>query len=1358
MKSKFKRALALCLALVMILSLMIVSTGAAAANPFSLEISDNGDGTLTVSLVCQEAVAAFGAADGVMSYNSKYFTLQSIRAGALQDLTANVEKGRFAASAEDYTKGDSMAAGAVWLSYVFKMADSVPDGKYDFNLTFTNGVDVNFQSYAWSDASVSAGWRVGAGNFTLEVEAEGTDTLVASLIGLKAVSAFGAADAVIDWNDHSHITLQSIEGVALKDLTANVETGRFAASAEDYAKGDDLAANAVWAKYTFKVDPATPSGTYTFTVSFTNGVDVSFQSCVWSADKVVGSYTLEASPAVNEAAVAAAKKAIEEADWIVEQAAANDEKSVKAWVEARLAELDLGTVEAVVTMTGVTPAVAGSEADEAGKAGSFRFTVALTLNEASDTATVDKGVITPTAYVPALTWQKALADTLDFIQTVDPAPEFGNSDWFMLSLARSGTKLTKDYVAQYTDSAAKAVAELTAAIGGEKLDKNKSTENARLILALSALGVDPRDVDGHDLTAALSDLTFVQRQGFNGPVWALIALDANDYEISTLTGGGTQTTREGLVSLILDKQLADGGWALSGSSADADMTAMVLTALAPYVGSDAKVKAAADKAVALLASMQRADGHYGNYYGEVCSETTAQVIVALSALGIDAGEDERFIKNGVSAVDALLDFFVEGGGFEHMLGVGLDGVATEQGTYALVAYSRFKDGKTRLFDMSDVFGSETPPEEDETLVTVIFHLNGGTAAGVTDGAEKTYTKSEDGARLPAASKSGSTFQGWFDAESGGKQYEEVSADLPKDLYAQWKENSSGGGEGSGGGSSGDKIKVTFRLIGAELAKKDVDLGAEEYMPDYVTWIPTAMYELDRDSTVYDLFTMALDNAGLRYTITNRNNYVETIYAPKGYALSEFTNGARSGWMYSVNGVHVSLGLSQQKLSDGDKIIWHYVNDFSYEVADWVDDGKWQSLGDGRYYNRWFKAPDRAGGYGGGLGEGAQAGGGGGDSGSSEILPSYDGDTVVITADVDHSEGGMAYAADATLTKELAEEGLEKAEDKSKLKVWVEIEDSNRLVLRAEPGAMKVIADAKAGLRVSCSKGVIEMDADAVAKLAETGREVRMVVSYNDWYEKTTVSVSPYPPTEEDPGIRMKIELPVTKEGQALSIVNGDGTTTPIKKSAIIGDRVYAEVPSGVTVTITESDHYWDDVKEKDWFAGAVSFVVSHKLMNGVDRFEFAPNAPMTRAMLVTVLYRLEDEPEFTGGLASFPDVDVKSWYAEAVAWASESGLVNGTENGFEPNANITREQIATILYRYAKYIGLVAQDSAASADMSVFNDGDKVSSWAQEAMAWAVEVGLFKGDDTGSLNPQGNATRAEVATLLERLIKLIVTS
>ena len=362
MKSNFKRALALCLALVLALSLMAVSAGAAEAVPFSLTVSDNGDGTLTVSLIGTEALAAFGAADGVMSYDSGRFTLESIEAGALLDMTPNVAQARFAASAKDYTNGDSMAAGAEWLRYVFRVADSIPDGKYTFTLSFTNGVDVSFQKYAWSSASVSESWRKGAGNFTLEVEADGTDKLVAKLVGLQAVPDFGAADAVIDWTDHTHLTLQSIEGVALKDLTANVAAGRFGASAEDFTNGDSMAAGAVWVKYTFLVDENTPSGDYVFSLTFENGVNVSFQDYPWKEDTVTGSYTLEASPAVNLAAVAAAKAAIEGVDWTVEQATANTAETVKSWVETQIAALDLGTVETAVTVTAITPAIAGTEA------------------------------------------------------------------------------------------------------------------------------------------------------------------------------------------------------------------------------------------------------------------------------------------------------------------------------------------------------------------------------------------------------------------------------------------------------------------------------------------------------------------------------------------------------------------------------------------------------------------------------------------------------------------------------------------------------------------------------------------------------------------------------------------------------------------------------------------------------------------------------------------------------------------------------------------------------------------------------------------------------------------------------------
>ena len=366
--------------------------------------------------------------------------------------------------------------------------------------------------------------------------------------------------------------------------------------------------------------------------------------------------------------------------------------------------------------------------------------------------------------------------------------------------------------------------------------------------------------------------------------------------------------------------------------------------------------------------------------------------------------------------------------------------------------------------------------------------------------------------------------------------------------------------------------------------------------------------------------------------------------------------------------------------------------------------------------------------------------------------SFDGDTILLYAEVEHSEGGMTYGTDATLTKEIAEEWVEKADDKSKVKLWVEIEDSNRLVLIIETEAVKLFADAEAGLQLGCSRGLIRLDSDAVVRMSEANGEARITISYDDWNDKTRLSVTV---NHQIVDVTMKVELPATDDIAAVFIVNGDGSLTVIRKSAVVHELAYADVPSGTTVQIIGQRKFFYDVKAEDWFADAVYFVYTHELMMGVDkRAVFAPNDPMTRAMLVTVLYRLEDEPECDGSI-SFSDVIVDSWYAAAVDWAAENGIVLGNGVGFAPNDNITREQIATILYRYAQFIGL---DTSEIGDVSSFKDGDKVSSWAQEAMAWAVKVGLFKGDDTGKLNPQGNATRAEVATLLMRLVKLIVVS
>jgi len=180
-----------------------------------------------------------------------------------------------------------------------------------------------------------------------------------------------------------------------------------------------------------------------------------------------------------------------------------------------------------------------------------------------------------------------------------------------------------------------------------------------------------------------------------------------------------------------------------------------------------------------------------------------------------------------------------------------------------------------------------------------------------------------------------------------------------------------------GGSDGpivdNTINVSFRLIGAELAEDDVDLGTVVYRPYYVTWVNTTEYELEKGSTVYDLFVEAMNDAGLTQ-VGAENNYVATIYAPSGYELSEFTNGNRSGWMYTINGSHPGFGLRQQTLRDGDVVVWHYVNDYAWEVEDWsaIGGGQWpqESTSEKNYWNGWLMAPDRIGGMGGGLYESA----------------------------------------------------------------------------------------------------------------------------------------------------------------------------------------------------------------------------------------------------------------------------------------------------------------------------------------------------------------------------------------------------
>ena len=182
--------------------------------------------------------------------------------------------------------------------------------------------------------------------------------------------------------------------------------------------------------------------------------------------------------------------------------------------------------------------------------------------------------------------------------------------------------------------------------------------------------------------------------------------------------------------------------------------------------------------------------------------------------------------------------------------------------------------------------------------------------------------------------------------------------------------------------------------------------------------------------------------------------------------------------------------------------------------------------------------------------------------------------------------------------------------------------------------------------------------------------------------------------------------------------------------------------------VAEEGPLFTDVLLGSWYYDAVEYAVSNKLMNGVGGSRFAPNDPMTRAMLVTVLWRFEGEPN--EGTNAFVDVPDGQWYTQAVAWAAANGIVGGVGNNkFDPNGNITREQMAAILFRYANTKGF---DTSKRGDLSKFPDASKVSDWAKDAIAWAVGEGIIGGSD-GKLLPQGNATRAQVSTILMRFIE-----
>ena len=317
---------------------------------------------------------------------------------------------------------------------------------------------------------------------------------------------------------------------------------------------------------------------------------------------------------------------------------------------------------------------------------------------------------------------------------------------------------------------------------------------------------------------------------------------------------------------------------------------------------------------------------------------------------------------------------------------------------------------------------------------------------------------------------------------------------------------------------------------------------------------------------------------------------------------------------------------------------------------------------------------------------------------------------------------------------------------------------------------------KEGAEIS-AVGVIYKDPEGVCLRVRDLSEVERVEDEPSEPENPDVPEDPDVPVNPNPSYAITVEQPdhgtvtadpaAAKAGAKVTL-----TATPDEGYAVgtitvtdrFGDAVKVTenadgtytftMPNGqvtVKATFVETEEPapampFTDVKEGDWFYEEVLYAYENGLMNGVGDNRFAPNSATTRGMLVTILYRLEGEPAVTGE-AGFDDVAAGQWYTDAVIWAAANDIVNGIgDNQFGPENTLTREQLVTMLYRYAQNKGY---DVTASADLSGYPDAGQIQSWAQEAMTWAVAEGIVEGMD-GNLNPAGHATRAQIATILMR--------
>jgi len=1006
-----------------------------------------------------------------------------------------------------------------------------------------------------------------------------------------------------------------------------------------------------------------------------------------------------------------------------------------------------------------------------------------------------------------ITWQAAMSRGLDRIVSVTPAPQFGvaRGEWAVLALARAGHDVPPAYFETYLFNIGEFLMSIAVSANPNQASANRvynpvtgryevrladlqSTENARLIVALTALGIDASSFyhDGvtFDLVARIgnrqnytSNAMWGQNQGINGPIWNLIALNARSwdapYEISdrAWVGGTTASnpiTIDERINWILGRQLANGGWTIAGSAADPDMTAMVLQALAPHRDIPT-VAAAIDRALAELSRIQLPNGGWASW-GTDNVQSPAQVIVALTALGIDPQTDSRFVKPGGNAITAVLRFFDHAtGSFMH--GGSLDIMATEQAVYSLVAYWRFVEGMNALHDMGDAFAPPPVEVNHDALNFVIADAQTRVQANYTP-ATWADLQTELAPAILVRDNTSAT-QAEVDAATGRLNAALNALALRANLTslntiiaaaearvqanyttASWTrlQNALTAARQIHGNEDATQNEVniaTNNLSAAIIALVRVGTGGNDVDPplprprvSLTVWNPNArgdhpalflqggtvrqMYiYIDANETAYSILRRS--DVGLVVSSRGHQAYAG-MYVDAINGLGEFDGGPYSGWMYAVNHVFPPRSSSLVSLSDGDRLYWLY----TYELgADLTMFGGGSNFGD---------YPD----------SNVGGGGAGGGSASPDVDledeceededdndEAHDPEAVIAEDMLVEGAAGIGLELIVRTVRETAAEGLDLTIRSNVATITLDTATLAGIAYgRNDEEAVRIVAEILDSQALPVSLRQEPVDSDAVIRLVIMVGDT--VISNFDGL--ITVSI-PYTPSIS------------AQNHDLLTVyyVDGFGNMREMPGARYENSNIIFTTNHSSLFFVSEWISPFADVLRDSWYLRNVRFAYTNGLMVGIAPGQFSPDTELSRAMMVTLLWRMEGEPTAAGGM-DFYDVSLETWYADAIAWASANGIVNGHGDGiFAPSDNITREQMALIFQNYMRFGGA---NVFAYTFVGDFADADNISYWAMEAMMWANANGLITGRTLTTLVPDGTATRAEAAGILQRFMEM----